>query len=30
MLVVVAVGVETWIGRRRGLGAVLRLGRNGD
>ncbi|WP_405563711.1 hypothetical protein OG418_03240 [Streptomyces phaeochromogenes] len=29
-LVVVAVGVETWIGRRRGLGAVLRLGRNGD
>lgn len=30
VLVVVAVGVETWIGRRRGLGAVLRLGRNGD
>ncbi|WP_405958208.1 hypothetical protein [Streptomyces phaeochromogenes] len=30
MLVVMAVGVETWIGRRRGLGAVLRLGRNGD
>ncbi|MFD3310550.1 hypothetical protein [Streptomyces sp. NPDC058694] len=30
LLVVVAVGVETWIGRRRGLGAVLRLGRNGD
>ncbi|MFF3485815.1 FtsX-like permease family protein [Streptomyces sp. NPDC002701] len=30
LLVVAAVGVETWIGRRRGLGAVLRLGRNGD
>ncbi|MFI6279745.1 FtsX-like permease family protein [Streptomyces sp. NPDC050988] len=30
VLVVVAVGVETWMGRRRGLGAVLRLGRNGD
>ncbi|MFC8661791.1 hypothetical protein [Streptomyces sp. NPDC057199] len=30
VLVVAAVGVETWIGRRRGLGAVLRLGRNGD
>ncbi len=30
VLVVVAVVVETWIGRRRGLGAVLRLGRNGD
>ncbi|MFD6285444.1 FtsX-like permease family protein [Streptomyces sp. NPDC060205] len=29
-LVLAAVGVETWIGRRRGLGAVLRLGRNGD
>ncbi|WP_328491861.1 hypothetical protein OHS59_03310 [Streptomyces sp. NBC_00414] len=29
-LVFAAVGVETWIGRRRGLGAVLRLGRNGD
>lgn len=25
VLVVAAVGVETWIGRRRGLGAVLRL-----
>ncbi|WP_404191729.1 FtsX-like permease family protein [Streptomyces tauricus] len=30
VLVLAAVGVETWIGRRRGLGAVLRLGRNGD
>ncbi|MFC8194471.1 FtsX-like permease family protein [Streptomyces sp. NPDC057298] len=30
VLVAAAVGVETWIGRRRGLGAVLRLGRNGD
>ncbi|WP_344521988.1 hypothetical protein [Streptomyces rectiviolaceus] len=29
-LVAVAVGVETWLGRRRGLGAVLRLGRNDD
>ncbi|WP_159074147.1 FtsX-like permease family protein [Streptomyces dioscori] len=30
VLVLAAVGVETWIGRRRGLGAVLRLGRNDD
>ncbi|WP_328596270.1 FtsX-like permease family protein, partial [Streptomyces apricus] len=30
LLVVAAVIVETWIGRRRGLGAVLRLGRNSD
>ncbi|MGE6737565.1 hypothetical protein ACQKIP_42630, partial [Streptomyces sp. NPDC059900] len=29
-LVAAAVGVETWLGRRRGLGAVLRLGRNDD
>ncbi|MWA14140.1 hypothetical protein [Streptomyces sp. BA2] len=29
-LMAVAVGVETWLGRRRGLGAVLRLGRNDD
>ncbi|MEV6753427.1 hypothetical protein [Streptomyces sp. NPDC051214] len=29
-LVAVAVGVETWLGRRRELGAVLRLGRNDD
>lgn len=29
-LVAVAVGVETWLGRRRRLGAVLRLGRNDD
>lgn len=29
-LVAVAVGVETWLGRRRGLGTVLRLGRNDD
>ncbi|MEV0323865.1 hypothetical protein ACIBKX_30470 [Streptomyces sp. NPDC050658] len=29
-LVAVAVGVETWLGRRRGLGAVLRLGRTDD
>ncbi|MGW7067884.1 hypothetical protein ACWGII_02175 [Streptomyces sp. NPDC054855] len=29
-LVAVAVGVETWLGRRKGLGAVLRLGRNDD
>jgi putative ABC transport system permease protein len=29
-LVAVAVGAETWLGRRRGLGAVLRLGRNDD
>ncbi|WP_306335102.1 hypothetical protein [Streptomyces sp. KL118A] len=27
LLVALAVGVETWLGRRRGLGAVLRLGR---
>ncbi|MFE0178586.1 hypothetical protein ACFWZ2_40415 [Streptomyces sp. NPDC059002] len=30
VLVAVAVGVETWLGRRRGLGAVLRLGRSDD
>lgn len=29
-LVGAAVAVETWLGRRRGLGAVLRLGRNDD
>ncbi|MEU5956328.1 hypothetical protein [Streptomyces sp. NPDC047525] len=29
-LVAAAVGLETWLGRRRGLGAVLRLGRNDD
>lgn len=29
-LVAAAVAVETWLGRRRGLGAVLRLGRNDD
>ncbi|MEW1928885.1 hypothetical protein [Streptomyces sp. NPDC088360] len=29
-LMAAAVGVETWLGRRRGLGAVLRLGRNDD
>ncbi|WP_030778719.1 hypothetical protein [Streptomyces sp. NRRL S-920] len=29
-LVALAVGVETWFGRRRGLGAVLRLGRADD
>ncbi|MGW6275190.1 hypothetical protein [Streptomyces sp. NPDC055060] len=29
-LMAVAVAVETWLGRRRGLGAVLRLGRNDD
>ncbi|MEU6822316.1 hypothetical protein ABZ921_16950 [Streptomyces atriruber] len=27
LLVALAVGVETWLGRRRGLGAALRLGR---
>ncbi|MGV9878074.1 hypothetical protein [Streptomyces sp. NPDC003006] len=30
LLVVAAVAVETWLGRRRGLGAVLRLGRTDD
>ncbi|MFH8559423.1 hypothetical protein [Streptomyces sp. NPDC017988] len=30
VLVAVAVAVETWLGRRRGLGAVLRLGRTDD
>ncbi|WP_167532736.1 hypothetical protein [Streptomyces alboniger] len=30
VLVALAVGVETWLGRRRGLGAVLRLGRADD
>ncbi|WP_055551031.1 FtsX-like permease family protein [Streptomyces kanamyceticus] len=30
VLVAAAVGVETWLGRRRGLGAVLRLGRSDD
>ncbi|WP_069884978.1 hypothetical protein [Streptomyces luteocolor] len=30
VLVAAAVGVETWLGRRRGLGAVLRLGRADD
>ncbi|MFD4634040.1 hypothetical protein ACFVYR_19945 [Streptomyces sp. NPDC058284] len=30
VLVATAVGVETWLGRRRGLGAVLRLGRSDD
>ncbi|MFJ2773165.1 hypothetical protein [Streptomyces sp. NPDC087300] len=30
VLVAAAVGVETWLGRRRGLGAVLRLGRTDD
>lgn len=30
VLVAAAVGVESWLGRRRGLGAVLRLGRADD
>lgn len=30
LLAAAAVGVETWLGRRRGLGAVLRLGRADD
>ncbi|MEV7190584.1 hypothetical protein AB0N81_02080 [Streptomyces sp. NPDC093510] len=30
LLVAAAVGVETWLGRRRGLGAALRLGRADD
>ncbi|WP_199548866.1 hypothetical protein [Streptomyces sp. N35] len=30
LLVVGAVGVETWLGRRRGLGAVLRVGRGDE
>ncbi|MFG2523399.1 hypothetical protein [Streptomyces sp. NPDC048527] len=30
VLVAVAAGVETLIGRRRGLGAVLRVGRGDD
>ncbi|MGW0534387.1 hypothetical protein [Streptomyces sp. NPDC003032] len=30
LLVAAAVAVETWLGRRRGLGAVLRLGRTDD
>ncbi|MEW2387187.1 hypothetical protein AB0933_02375 [Streptomyces venezuelae] len=30
LLTALAVGVETWLGRRRGLGAVLRLGRADD
>ncbi|MFF8654147.1 hypothetical protein [Streptomyces huasconensis] len=30
VLVAVAVAAETWLGRRRGLGAVLRLGRTDD
>ncbi|MFF3644554.1 hypothetical protein [Streptomyces sp. NPDC002564] len=30
VLVAAAVGLESWLGRRRGLGAVLRLGRTDD
>ncbi|GGV46571.1 membrane protein [Streptomyces longisporoflavus] len=30
VLMAAAVGAETWLGRRRGLGAVLRMGRHDD